>query len=523
MAGLPPNVQSGLMYPDLQQQMLQLQNSQNFANNLMQGGEQPQGQNVGGVYIPPSFTQQLARAIRGPVGAYMTKQNIQKSADLNVAQGQRYADMLRNVVPQGGSFKDQTIPTAEERQLYNQWMGQKLVGNEVEAEKTWQAIMDRKGLTTNQKEWAVQGVDPRHLAGGTLRENAGKGFVDVKPGTPVFDPQARQVVAYAPKTGEGVGLTFNGGMPSGSYQVPGYAGANANIQGAEQGAKTANSIFNVTMPDGSQVPVLGGSLGAGAPHGPAGAPGAPATPMGGSSPVSQVSQPAARGNGAPAQNPPAAPQNKLKLGQSTTDRELQVAGGQKIAALPQIAVQSKQTVAGLESALNTLQQSGPGLKGRVNVEALLQNWGLPVGKAETENFQTLQKFLNNALATAASATGANGSDARFEQFLHGQPNADTMNAPALDKAIRYVLSQHDAAQVAAKYQMDAYKKARAEGDANAAQTAQQKWSEVYDPRVFEFSRMSPKQRQQFRSSMSKDQQAQFGARYNQAHSMGWVQ
>lgn len=520
---IAPNVQSGLMYPDLQQQMMQLQNSQNFANGLMQGGEQPQGQNVGGVYIPPSWTQQLAQAIRAPTGAYMTRKNNQKAADLNVAMGQRYADMLRNVMPQGGSFKDQTIPDSDTKQLYNQWMGQKLVGNEQEAEKTWQAIMDRQALTNSQKEWAAQGVDPHQLAGGTLRESAGKGLLDVKPGTPVYDPKTGSMVAYAPKTGEGVGLQFNGGFANKAGAIPGYAGANAGIQGAEQGAKTANSVFNVTMPDGRQVPIMGSEVGA------SGGPGsAPVSAPPQQLPQTQVPQgrpsmPAA-GQGpvpvAPAQAP-VAPHSKF--GQSTADAKIQAAGGEKMAALPQIAVQSKQTITGLENALGVLSKAGPGVKGAIGVTAILNNLGLPIGKSETENYQTLQKFLNNALATASSATGANGSDSRFEQFMHGQPNADTMNAPALDKAIRYVLSQHDAAQVAAKYQMDAYNKARSAGDPNAAQTAQQQWSQVYDPRVFEFNRMSPQQRQQMKSSMSKEQQAQFGARYNQAHQMGWVQ
>ena len=133
--------------------------------------------------------------------------------------------------------------------------------------------------------------------------------------------------------------------------------------------------------------------------------------------------------------------------------------------------------------------------------------------------------LNNSLAISAAVNGNTGSDSRFEQFLHGQPNADLMNKTPLRGAINYVLSQIDAVPVGAKVVQDTYLKAKAEGDQNAAYSAQKAWQDRYDPKAFQFNRMSPEEKAQFKSDMVKNdpQGAQaFGAKYNQFVKNGWV-
>jgi hypothetical protein len=213
-----------------------------------------------------------------------------------------------------------------------------------------------------------------------------------------------------------------------------------------------------------------------------------------------------------------------RIGQSTADRVTQEATAKDISALPGQVQQSKQTIAGLENALKLVESgapSGAGVSKAINFAAILNNLGLPVGKDDVTNYQTFKKFLENAASTAAASNGFTGSDARFEQYKAGNPSADTMNPEAVDHAIRYVLSQHDATIARADYIQK--QMAASPNDPNAALRAETQWSQVYSPKVFEFSRMSPIERQQFKSQLTPQQRMQFGQQYNAAHSQGWVQ
>jgi hypothetical protein len=220
---------------------------------------------------------------------------------------------------------------------------------------------------------------------------------------------------------------------------------------------------------------------------------------------------------------------RVATGPSSTDAAVQKTNADVIASLPTQAAASKSAIGGLEAALNSLQRVNATGKGTVKTNDVIAaiNNSLPAsmqirGDSNTQ-FQELSKFLSNSLNSAAAGTGASGSDARFSSFMHGQPNAQEMSKPALDSAIRYVLSQHDANVARSDFVSNAYQQAKAQGDPNAAQTAQAQWSKVYNPQLFAFSRMSPADRQQFKSSMTPAQQQAFGAQYNAAHERGWVQ
>lgn len=99
--------------------------------------------------------------------------------------------------------------------------------------------------------------------------------IDAKPGTPVLDPLTMQPRFFAPKTGEGIGLDFQNPLAPSAYALPGYAGANAGIQGAEERAKQANSVFTgVQGPNGAPMAGFGSDLfGGGAQRPPMAAPG----------------------------------------------------------------------------------------------------------------------------------------------------------------------------------------------------------------------------------------------------------
>ena len=85
--------------------------------------------------------------------------------------------------------------------------------------------------------------------------------VDAKPGSPVLDPRTMQPKFFAPKTADGINLDFSNPLSPTAAAIPGYAGANAQIQGAEQAAKQANTVFTgVQGPNGAPVAGYGNAL-----------------------------------------------------------------------------------------------------------------------------------------------------------------------------------------------------------------------------------------------------------------------
>lgn len=379
------------------------------------------------------------------------------------------------------------------------------------------ALAESRMPTTEQKNWAAQGVDPHQLAGGTVLAGQRAGMtdtekfndaiartapgsperaalvaaqqkanyiapIDAKPGTPVLDPITLQPKFFAPKTADGVGLDFGADpMHPSAYALPGYAGANASIAGAEQGAKTNNSVFQATGPGGEALTIRGSAVPGG------GAPAAvPAAAAPGQRPPAAVAPGAA-----PA---PAAARLPGLAGPSLTDKPIMKAGAEVIANAPQQVMSSKAAITGLTQALNLVEggiKTGAGQAKTMNAAALLNNMHIPLMKGDVDGYQTLQKYLQNSLNAAAQGTSAGGSDARFESFMHGQPNAETMNPAALSSAIRYVLSQHDASVARGNFLGSAYAQAKAAGDPNPALTAQQQWASVYNPDYFRIARLAP--------------------------------
>jgi hypothetical protein len=305
------------------------------------------------------------------------------------------------------------------------------------------------------------------------------------------------------------------------------------MEGGMTAARTGESLTSVTLPGGRVVPVRGNQVG----------PSGTLKPDADTTAIFQGELQASQDRLSKLNSDPRATpdmkaraqqdvndvQKEMKrlgipLGQSTQDKITQEAGAKVLSELPMQLQQSKQTVAGLENAykaIEALDKAGPGVSRTVNALAILNNLGIPVAKGDVNGFQTLKKYLENSASTAAASNGFTGSDARFEQFKAGQPNADTMNPDALKGAIRYVLSQNDAAIARAQFiqqQVQANP-----GDPNAAQKAQTQWSQTFNPRIFEFSRATPQERAEMKSKMSPQQRAQFGQAYNLAHQQGWVQ
>jgi hypothetical protein len=351
-----------------------------------------------------------------------------------------------------------------------------------------------------------------------------------------FDSSGVKLNAVAPSANDNVQFGVGSDGTVSAQPIPGVAPARRQIAGAQAGGSADESFTNVTLPDGRVVPVRGKDI----PNALTGMPapqqvdpgtfqGPPQQVLAG---IADMKDPQQRANAYASYmqqlgqaNRPAATPTQPPLGQSTADKLTQEANAKMMQELPQQISQTKQTITGLENAYRTvsaIDTSGPGVSRTVNALAVVNNLGLPLLKDDVNGYQTLKKYLENSAATAASANGFTGSDARFETFKAGQPNAESMTPDALKGAIRYVLSQQDAA--VARGQFLQQQATQNQVNPNAVQAASQKWSQLYNPRVFEFSRMDPAERAAFKAQLAKDPAKfqQFGQEYNFAHSQGWV-
>jgi hypothetical protein len=77
-----------------------LDQQRKLAYALQQQSDQPQGQMISGNYVAPSWTQQLAQAIKAPVGAYLNNDADKKQNDFNIERNKKFAELLSNNKPQ---------------------------------------------------------------------------------------------------------------------------------------------------------------------------------------------------------------------------------------------------------------------------------------------------------------------------------------------------------------------------------------------------------------------------------------
>ena len=82
--------------PEILEQQQALNRQQQMAQLLMQQGQKtPQGQMIGNRYIPPSFTQNLAKLANIYVGAELAKKGDKQALELAAQLRQRYGDELK--------------------------------------------------------------------------------------------------------------------------------------------------------------------------------------------------------------------------------------------------------------------------------------------------------------------------------------------------------------------------------------------------------------------------------------------
>jgi hypothetical protein len=94
---LPTINLGGNLPPEILGQQQALNRQQQMAQLLMAQGQQtPQGQMVSGRYVPPAFTQNLAKLANIYVGKELAEQGDKKALDLAAALRKQYADEMQN-------------------------------------------------------------------------------------------------------------------------------------------------------------------------------------------------------------------------------------------------------------------------------------------------------------------------------------------------------------------------------------------------------------------------------------------
>lgn len=553
VAQFGPSV-SPIVAPDIAAQQLALQRRQQIIDLLKKEALTPlESQTVTGAgpsrVVPINPLAGLAKMLTGYVAGQDQGNIDQQSLNLNRQYAQQIAAMMADDNG-GGSPSGVNLARALHAQVLdsvapNAKAGEAFLSQFKPTDATLAA--NQGGLdpiTANRLAFIKQTTDPTVLKlrqGGmsdgqiydAIYGEAAKGASQVvRPDQSLysFNTNGVKLNAVAPNPGDNMQFQVGPNNTISASGVPGAPQATGQAQAARTAGQQSETIRDVTTPGGAVVPVRGKNIG----------PGGTLNPDADQTMIYQGEMQKAQARLAEVKaDPKATPADvanaqkyvdgltremtrlRIPLGQSTQDKSTQEAGAKILSDLPTQLAQSKQTITGLENAYKLALNSGPGTSKVMTITGVMNSIGLPIAKDATTNYQTLKKFLENSASTAAASNGFTGSDARFEQFKAGQPNPETMNPEALKGAIRYVLSQHDAA--AARAQFILQQAQSNPNDPNAVQKAQQQFAQTYNPRVFEFSRMTPAERQATVKAMSKQQLDQFRQQYNAANQQGWVQ
>lgn len=233
-------LQAAQLGPDVLARQLQLQRSQQFAQDAAQS-EAPQGQMVSGHYVAPSITQHLAQGLKGYLGAKATRELPNQIMGLQQAQ----QESVRNMFGLG-----QASPQA---------LAQGLSGGQ----QGGSMLPSIPGMSREQQALIASQIGlPEYLK---LAANKG-GPVNVAPGGSLYNPQTGQVDYTAPK--DGIAIQNGQATP-----VQGYADIAARNAGmetaAQEGAKAQFDLVQVpdgnggmvTMPRAQAVQALGGQPG----------------------------------------------------------------------------------------------------------------------------------------------------------------------------------------------------------------------------------------------------------------------
>lgn len=407
-----------ILDPSASADQIQLDRRMKMAEILRQQSMEPdQNQVAGGFVIPTSPFASLNKIASGFLAGKLNSDTDQQRKDMATRQSKMLMDALKGDSPQttvlpqspvgqdasGKPLYDNSQPTQTVTQpsqnsqfdLKNLIRGSAIgqVGGDQAAGAYWEGMKP----TTEMKNATWMGQDPKLLSQLDIAAKRKAGMMEMQPGTTSLDLATGQE-RFQPKVGEGINL--QGGVAS---QLPGYAQANAGIQGAQTQAQELNKVLNVTTPSGAQVPMLAGS--------------------------------------ALGFNPPAggAPQ----IGQSTQQKDYQSKIGGAFGDYENNLNNRVQQGADLNMRLQESIQAmdkfkaGGGAETRAQLGQIAQGMGMPdsiVSGVSGGNLASMQEFKKLAvqqamenLKQAVSAGGGGGkvTQAEFKIFQDNNPNLST--------------------------------------------------------------------------------------------------
>jgi hypothetical protein len=264
--------------PDLAAQQLQIERQRKLADMLQQQSmEEGKGQTVpGGFYVAPSPIQGIARMAQALMANKMQSSADTKQAELGQEQAKRLAAALKGLAP-AGTFDD-VAPQAAPGQLGSGTFGEVAPSNgaptipasprvddatrqawaralaamQINPELGSKLVENAATLTTNQKDMAAMGQDPRLMGALGVAKARSDGTMKMDPNATYLDltTNQRQV---APDFKSGISGGYG---PDGSPQMGRIAGSEAlsQIAGetkrAESGAQADFDMVTVNTPTG---------------------------------------------------------------------------------------------------------------------------------------------------------------------------------------------------------------------------------------------------------------------------------
>jgi hypothetical protein len=363
------------------------------------------------------------------------------------------------------------------------------------AQKTVEALQAQMALTNEQKNsidplighsvvenLATQNMTPaqklaRALAGvsegstaadifnGAIKKENYIAPAEIKQGNIALD-SSNNPIFYNPKVADGVIPMFtkqNGiTMPSGAQQLPGYARANAGIQGAEQGAKQANTILtHVESQNGSKITNWGGNL------------------------AGTVSSPTATVN---SQTDIA----KTNANDYGTLKSAATGSQDRLNALDNIEKLAK---SGTQFGLGTTE----GMEARASLNKYLTAAGMkPLGSDANANAQILGKYVSLLSQNNMRSLGGTGTDKQLETINKGLPSPDMMNSAMIDVIPK--LKAIELATQAKANAADNWMNKNNNDSSKYGSDFENQWRNAYDQRIYQMQLMKPGERQQFLTS-----------------------
>lgn len=264
---------SPMVAPDIAEKQYQLMQRQAYAQALMQQANEPlQGQNVGGHYVAPSWTQGLAKALGGYMGVKAMSDMPKQQQELQQLQSARMAQAfgLGQPSPQGA----QAFPVGQGGQTQTpqqpSGMGQPqvpllpgrsaqesfMVAQNIGLPAYFKMVGEQGNTMTDiQKNLVAQGIQPstpqwNAALSGNLEKQNYIAPPSAAPGATLIDPRTQQPIFNAPQNG--MQLQYGQDGVATAKPVQGYADIMAGQEGAKaRAAAQGNAAFDLVTQQGA--------------------------------------------------------------------------------------------------------------------------------------------------------------------------------------------------------------------------------------------------------------------------------